>query len=262
MRLLARSGEGKLALSHIRHMAPGFGYTVEPHAFDGASALRIRDIWGFDPAAFMSAAPAWLAGANVGVVSARSGLRFRRDGTASFASTELDKVILADDAAIIELLAEDEVAGFASASDHIAILTTPVAPAPLFTVDLDSGGTLVPLAHGTVHGSAPDIGGDGLSRIANCLPAGAGARLAARHRSKALLTHDGAPAFGPLRRNGPYVIAGFGPLDIVLAPLLARLIAGGGTALEAEWAAAHHTQLRQPRPSVAEYHPRAVGAGA
>ena len=59
-----------------------------------------------------------------------------------------------------------------------------------------------------------------------------------------------------------FVVAALGTLDLILAPLIAGIIAERASGLEAEWAAAHGADLRQPRREVADFHPGLVAGGA
>ncbi|RDE10454.1 hypothetical protein [Pelagibacterium lacus] len=260
--LTAHGAASGAALSHIRHMLAGFGRVVEPlGAPAGTTRVRVRDVWQFHAAPFLAAAPAWLAGANAAMVNAASGLKLRKDGSASFGATPVDLVVLADDAAIVSRLAEAEVAAFAARVAHLDIATEPVAPlATPSIIDLDGGAQLAQDASGRLIGSAQDSDGRGLARITAALPEGVATRLAARGRSTRLLPHDGAPVLGPTRKNRLYVVAGLGRCDMALAPLVARLIVGKATPAEAEWAAAHGAELRQPRANVADFAPEWAGA--
>ncbi|SDG36478.1 hypothetical protein [Pelagibacterium luteolum] len=257
----ARSPAARNALSHMRHLMAGFGHAVEPaHAIPDSSAIRVRDAWAFDGDAFKGAAAPWLAAANVAIVNSASGLKVRRDGSASFGATNFDLVVLADDQSIVDRLSAEDVAGFASMANAIGIHTSPVPPmSNAVTIDLDSGATMLRDTTGKLIATAYDEDEKGLDRIRASMPRTIAPRLAAKTRFKCLHTHDGAPVIGTPRRSRMFIIAGLGALDLVFAPMLARLIAGDASGVEAEWAAAHAADLRQPRVEVAEYVPGRLG---
>lgn len=249
--ILARTPAARVAQSHMRHMAAGFGHAVEP---DGAAAIRVRDIWRFDAAAFAALAPQWLAASGVALADAAADLKIRKDGGSSIGDAGLDLVVLADDAAILAHLQTQEIAPFATRYDHLGIMTAPV-PGPRLPAiaDLDTMALLAQNENGQIVGMARDDDGKGLERIAHALPDSVAPRMAARTRPLRLLTHDAAPAFGTIRRGKLFVAAGLGGLDIVLAPLVAEAIADAASGPDLQWAAAHGLGLRQPRADVAEY---------
>ena len=263
MRLSARSPDATIALSHIHRTADGFRVPLDPPvAAGGATILGLRDVRLFEPALLAAAAPAWLAGANVAMLNALDGLRLRRDGTASFGATAIDQVVLADDAAILDWLDADEIAHFARVEHWLGVETLPHRLARYRAgVDLDTGAVFAQSGDGVIRAAACDDDGSGFESIAASLAHDAAPRLAARTRFARLLTHDGAPAFGPTRRAKIFVIAGLGVLDLVLAPRLAAIIAGAADGIEAEWAAAHGADLRQPRRAVAEFAPGHIPGG-
>lgn len=253
----ARSPAARMALSHIRHLMAGFGHAVEPASADqDSAALRVRDAWAFDGDAFQAAAAPWLAATNVAVVNSGSGLKVRRDGTASFGTTNFDLVVLADDQSIADRLPSDDLAGFANMTGHVGIHTSPVSSmVTAVNIDLDTGATAFRGKTGNLIATAYDDDGKGIDRIRAGMPHDIAPRLAAKTRFRTLHTHDGAPVVGVPRRSGMFIIAGLGALDLVFAPMLARLIAGDASGVEAEWAAAHAADLRQPRAEVADYVP-------
>src|SRR5690606_37648561 len=113
MRVSARSPDASIALSHIHRTAEGFRTPLDPPASaDGAPACGLRDVWLFSPAPLVAAAPAWLASANVALLTALDGLKLKRDGSARFGAIAIDQVILADDAAILDWLDADDIAHF------------------------------------------------------------------------------------------------------------------------------------------------------
>ena len=263
MAMGARGEAGKAAMGHIGHIMMGHRLIVEPLPSAGAlSRMRVRDVWQSHSAAFLAVAARWLAASNVAVVHSRAGLKIRRDGRANFGATTIDLVVLADDAAILEWLGAEDIAGFARTGTRIGIQTTPVRQLEQkLMFDLDSGASWSQAPDGSLLGAASDGGDVGLGRLAAALPADLAPRLAAKAYRQTLVPHDGAPVIGRTRRGGVYIVSGLGPLDLMLAPMIAGLIAGTASGLEAEWAAAHGADLRQPRADVADYQPSLAQGG-
>lgn len=257
MRLSARSADATIALSHIHRTAEGFRLPLDPPVKSGdETVLGLRDVRLFDTAPLVAAAPAWLAASNVAVVSSAAGLKLKRDGSASFGATAIDQVILADDAAILGWLDPDDIAHFARIEHWLGIETLPRRHARYRAgIDLDTGAVFAQSGDGIIRAAVRDDDGEGFERIALSLAHEAPARLAAQTRFPRLVTHDGAPAFGPTRRAKVFVIAGLGVLDIALAPRLAAIIAGAASGIAAEWASVHGAGLRQPRRDIAEFVP-------
>lgn len=263
LRLQARSAEASLAMSHMHHMAEGFQCPVDrPRRTDDLTVMGLGDVWMFNPTPLLSAAASWLAAANVAMLHTLSGLKLRRDGTATFGTTVLDQVVLADDWAILELLDPEDIAQFARVEKWLGVETAPTRHRRHRAgIDLDTGALFAQSASGSIRAAGRDDDGKGMDRIALALAEDTPARLAARAHFSRLVTHDGAPVLGSPRRARPFVIAGLGVLDLALAPLAAAVIAGDAAAPEAKWAAAHGTNLRQPRREIAEFAPGHLAGG-
>ncbi|WP_421950873.1 hypothetical protein [Pelagibacterium sp.] len=264
MRVGARSAQAMIALSHMRHIAGGFGYPVDPIE-KTAHGMRVglRDVRSINAAALFAAAPSWLAATNVAVLSSVEGLKIRRDGGARFGATSIDQVILADDDAILRWLDADEIATFARIEHWAGIETAPQRLARYRAgFDLDTGTVFAQAGDGVIRAAARNDDGEALARIADCLSLDPAPRLAAQTSLTRLFSHDGAPVLGPTRRDKVFVVAGLGTLDLVLAPLIAGIVSGRASGLEAEWAAAHGADLRQPRREFADFHPGLVAGGA
>jgi hypothetical protein len=264
MRVLARSAEAVLALGHMRHLAEGFRYPVDPMEKDTSGTfMGLRDVRSIDASALLGAAPSWLSGSNVAVLNSMEGLKIRRDGSARFGATSIDQVILADDEAILQWVDADEIATFARIEHWAGIETAPQRHARYRAgFDLDTGTVFAQSGDGVVRAAARNDDGRALARIADCLALDPAPRLAAQTSLTRLFSHDGAPVLGPTRRDKMFIVAGLGTLDLILAPLIAGIIAERASGLEAEWAAAHGADLRQPRREVADFHPGLVAGGA
>jgi hypothetical protein len=264
MRVMARSAAAMVALGHIRHIADGWRYPVDPmEKTPVGTSVGLRDVRLLDGTALLGAAPSWLAASNVAVLHSIDGLKIRRDGSARFGATSIDRVILADDDAILQWLDADEISTFARIEHWAGIETAPQRQARYRAgFDLDTGTVFAQSGDGVIRAAARNDDGNALSRIADCLSLAPAPRLAARTSLTRLFSHDGAPVLGPTRRDKVFVVAGLGALDLILAPLVAGIVSGRASGLEAEWAAAHSADLRQPRREVADFHPGLVAGGA
>lgn len=246
--MTAGSPESKVALSHIRHMMEGFGHTITPEGTASPpGAMRIGDAWSIDIARFTRTVPGWLASSAVDIASFT--------GKADLPDTS--KIVLADDWAVLSVLATREIERIARIVPHLGIETAPVVPGSRrIVLDLESGASLAQSANGSIRGVAPDGDGAGLTRIAACLPPHARPRLMARTRFSRLLPRDGAPVIGPLGRTNHFAVMGLGGLDLLLAPVVARLVVDGASPAETAWAQAHGAGRR--RNGVAEFVPDAA----
>ena len=264
VRMFARSPEAATALSHMRHIADGFGYPADPvEKSPLGTSVGLRDVRMIDAGALHAAAPSWLTAANVAVLNSMDGLKIRRDGSARFGTTAIDQVILADDDAIVQWLDPDEIGTFARLETWTGVETAPQRHARYRAgFDLDTGAVFAQASDGVVRAAARNDDGKALTRIADCLTLDPAPRLAAQSGFTRLCSHDGAPVLGPTRRGKLFVVAGLGVLDLVLAPLVAGIISERASGLEVEWAAAHGADLRQPRREVAEFHPGRLAGGA
>ncbi|WP_417580479.1 hypothetical protein [Pelagibacterium sp.] len=264
VRVLAHSIQASIALGHMRHVAEGFRQPIDPiETSPHGTSMGLRDVSLIDSSAFYQAAPAWLAASNVAVLNSVDGLKIRRDGTARFGTTSIDQVILADDNAIIEWLDADDISQFARIEHWSGVQTASQKAARYRAgIDLDTGTVFSQTGDGVIHAAARNDDGKALLRIADCLALDSAPRVAARTEFARLFSHDGAPMLGPTRRGKIYVVAGLGPLDLILAPLIAGIVCERASGIEAEWAAAHGADLRQPRSEVAEFHPGLVAGEA
>ncbi len=259
----AHTADAIAAIGHMRGIMAGLGYLIEPvSSAKGQLSVTIGDARIFNPGRLVEAFAQWLAKENVAVVNSARGLKVRKDGTANFGATTIDKVVLADDEAIIEWLSDEEIATFGHVEPFVGIASAPMRMLERrLLFDLDNGAALCQFSGGSIQGAAIDADGLGLERIAHCLPKGVTGRLAGQTQFRRIVPHDGAPILGATRRARTFSIAGLGGLDLMLAPVLARSIVGTGTADEAEWVASHGADLRQPRSNVAEFISHPAGRG-
>jgi len=254
---------GSEALSHMRHVAMGFGYAVERlpsgAAFAAGDAYRLRDAVLLRRAEIEPLLAAWLEKAGVGQLAARDvGVTLRRDGTAriAYAGTNLEAVqaVLADDAAIVTYLDAPERDRTLALHHVTALLTEPthslqatvmIYPDRGVTLSRNRGGGVVALGSG-----APEIA---LAQIGRCLTGRSPLRRAGQRIFRTVTTADGAPLVGPARGIKAVVIAGLGVGGAFLAPAVARLIAGTANQKEHDYFAAREAGRGNARSLVTDY---------
>ena len=248
-----------IALSHMRHMALGFGYAVERILADSpvqepGAAFRFEDAVRLDRAALDAPLRRWLAQHKVRVVEASEGaLHLQPDGALGQDGTgpwRAGEAVLADDAAILAY-AEAELPGSRlHAVGRTSLVTTPAAPlaAPVLAF-LDRGVWLsqpvLPGRRNPLWALAAGGGETSLSRIGSCLGGLGPVRRAGQRGFRSLDSIDGAPVLGPLR-DRLTVVAGFGTIGAFLAPALARHLAGRSSTEEAAYFAAQAPRAAEP----------------
>lgn len=242
--VIAATGfEAETALSHLRHLAAGFGCATEPVApapGDGAKAIRMRDVEWIDHLSLSAVLPAWLQTAGVKSITPQAaGLSIRRDGSGRVHDRTIDCVILADDDAMIAHIAPEILDETARAVKALAVLSEPAPRQPMpHVMRLDSAASVFQRADGGMLAHAPDPDGFGETRIVKALSMLADVRRAAYVSHDLLLSHDGAPLIGPMRQTRVWAMSALGHLDLALAPMLARFVAGVASADEMEWCVA------------------------
>lgn len=243
-------------LRHIHHIASGFGLTVErPSGFvnELGLALMFRDCHRVPAPAVRLAMLEWLGKSGVTIVHDLDRLSIRRSGAGKLGELEIDQVILADDDAIRTCLGGDQVAVFAQPLPMQTILAQSQAPLPRAVImDLDRGVTLSQRNDGALEILAPDVDGGALEMAAQCLPPAVRPKLAAQAAFTRLVTHDGAPVIGPVRGNGPYIIAGLESFALAFAPVVARDLLGTAARHERKWLDVHRAGQKMPRENAAE----------
>ncbi|GGA54141.1 FAD-dependent oxidoreductase [Pelagibacterium lentulum] len=256
--VIAASGlEAETALSHLRHLAAGFGFATEPVApapGDGTNAIRMRDVEWIDHIWLSTYLPAWLETTGVrSILPQVAQLSIKRDGSGRIEDRSVDCVILADDDAMIAHIAPEILAEVAQTTSALAVLSEPSPRQSMAHVmRLDSATSIYQQADGSLLCHALDPDGFGETRIANAFAASANTRQAARVRYERLLSHDGAPLIGSMRQFRVWTMSALGGLDLTLAPMLARFVAGVASAEEMEWCVARRPTRSFDRSSVAE----------
>ncbi len=257
--LVAHSDASRTLLSHIRHIASGFGIAAERETRGGIEACRLRDSALIDPVRLAELAAPWLAGSGVAWLPARNAeVTLRRDGGVRIRSGETSleaaQAVLADDDSLLAHFGD-----LLEGAIFTSILTEPAARlrAPL-QHHLDSGVTLLQHGAGQITAIAP---GEADSAAATTAAALAGQmRRAGEVSYRILATADGGPLFGALRPSRVIAIGGFGAIAPFLAPAIARVLAGAASEPEAAYFSA-----RSPgkgRGAAADIGPRPMAVAA
>ena len=258
---VAETSEGADALSHMRHLAEGFGIGMERTQSPaiGGTAYTLQDAVLLHRATVEPAIMAWLAKAGVGLLTGREGsVTIRRDGSARLehagATIEAQHAVLADDAAILAHLEVDERDRTLAVLPAMVILTEPTGPLPspaMLYVDRDV--TLMRSRSGAVTGIGIGRTEDAIERIGGCLAGRGPLRRAGQHVFRTVTTVDGAPLVGAARGLKATVLAGLGPSGAFLAPAIARRVAGAATEAEQAWFATHEAGRGNARAQAAEF---------
>jgi hypothetical protein len=261
----AETPRGRQGLAYMRHVAAGTGYAVErlaPGALGpNREGLIVRDAMQVHRSRLEPALDAWLD--QVGVerrAVADVSTVMQPDGNVQIISggesVEAETAILADDAAIIDHLAAEQVASLFDIENRAVVVTEPTMAlsAPMM-MQVDQGLVLTQLASRSIVASSPgDV--DALSlRLGVLLSGHQSLRRAGQSRAQVLVSRDRAPIVGRLEIAGPVMLAGLGASGVFLAPAIARLIAGDGRPEEAAYFAAHAPTRTLAPSEVAEYGP-------
>jgi hypothetical protein len=237
------------ALSHFRHIATGLGHMVERLADTpdgGGMALRIRDVTRLSPAPFLANMRDWTYRIGVEWVEDANALTLRRNGTAQLGEMAIDRLVLADDAAMLSRLGPTSRNEIGKSREHVAYIAERRHGVDDPHLMVPAGTLLSPLRDGTLAIFADNANGLADARVAACLPDGAVIRRAAQRQYRQFRTHDGAPVTGTPKGSRLYVTAGLGMLDIALAPVIARHICGEAHGFEAEWCAMRSPAREMP----------------
>ncbi len=236
----AQSPAGVEALSHMRHVAAGYGYALERLATRSGILLRARDAILLDRRRCNPVLPKWCQSLMVHLAEPDTAvLNFRRDGTLRLEvngrAAEAQRAILADDGDILACLRGPNPEWLVPDA-QTSILTEPLTrPEPL-TIHADTGITAVPQPGGALAMVIPGNGSEATSTAGSVLREPT--RIAGRSTYGRVVVRDGGPFVGPLRNPRATVIAGFGMLGAFMSPALARHLAGVATETEAAYFAA------------------------
>ncbi len=219
------------ALDHLAHLAIAHGHQIR----------RTAGGWAFRQIAQLrpdrDKLDAWLASLGVAFT----------ENPAAIAG----QIVLADDAALLEHLAEAERPPQLVAQAMMATLIVSPRPASLPVQRFVDRG--VTLAWQPGHALLGLVSGDSDSeaRLASTLTGPFPMKRLATTRYRRMITADGAPLIGRLAPSKFSIIAGLGDAGAFLAPALARCLAGQPNAGEAAWFAAHEPS--RPRAAIADF---------
>ena len=229
VRVVADRTDTKTALAHIAATAQGYGQSSKDGLFPHIVRL---------------AAPVSLVQSRVVTVGREAAtVEFDRAGVAELVlagePSEVGQIVMADDAALLELVPAKQRPAQLAAQAMTGTLTAPTrrlaAPVMLFPdrgVSLQQRPDLSILA---LASGDSDVD----ARLASALPGPFPVqRVASTHFRRTAIT-DGAPLIGRVDPSGLVLIAGLGDAAIFLAPLIARSLAGTAGADERAWALAH-----------------------
>lgn len=249
------------ALSHIRHMATGFGLTIEPAATSLIGATRsgivIRDAIRLNLPMLEPALDRWMAQQGVIFLSSDK-ISVAMDGSAVVThggeQIEAINTVLADSSAIIAHLPLRQWPTLLQRVHTSTILTTPAQPlASQVMADLDSGATLIQQEEGGIAGTGQGDLASFSRHLQHLLGTQRQVELAGQTAYPLLETSDGAPAVGRAAGAGTDVIAGFGSLGAFMAPALARWLAGNPSQTEADYFARRLVNRNAAKMPVADY---------
>jgi hypothetical protein len=231
------------ALSHIRQMAMAFDIACErlpPSALGtGRDGVILRDAIRLDRPVFEAGADGWLDRQGVARLRAET-VRIAEDGSAEIITAEgahaASQSVLADDAAILDLLPPGQWPGLLLKRPSATILTAPTKPlaAPVM-LEVQTGMLLTQHAEGGIAG----VGRGDIARVSAHFQAllgrGRQTEQAGQTIYTSLATRDGAPAVGRVGGTGADIVAGLGLGAAFLAPALARWLAGAASPEEARY---------------------------
>lgn len=241
---LCDTEESAAALSHMWHVALGFGLAVERRTVAGVSrgiAFRSRDVALLDRAALGAALAGWhaklslqrLDAGNTNAVIGRDGsVRLHAGGQ----TIEAAHAVLADDAAVAA-----HVDG-ATADPVLRLLPTTVmateptrrlaAPVMIY---IDRGVSLLRGPGGSLLATSIGRGDTAPARVGSCLAGHGPLKRVGQRVFRSVVTRDGGPLVEPRPGRGASLVAGLGMGGAFFAPALARLFAGAASADEAAY---------------------------
>jgi hypothetical protein len=250
------------ALSHMRHMATGFGIATEPTATallaPGHAGITLRDAVRLNRAVLEPALESHLQQAGVERIAPQR-FTIAPDGSATLTAGDVEfearQTILADDDAILAHLPKAQWPGLIMAHPSASILATTrqKLAAPLM-LDIQSGAILLQQAETGIAAIGREDLADFCNRLGHLLGQTRQIELAGQTSFTTLLTRDGAPAVGRIGGVGADIIAGMGMAGIFLVPALARWLCGDASARENDWFGARIVS-RSEQNAVGDYAP-------
>lgn len=258
------------ALSHVRHMAQGFGLAADPVSASQIGPDRkgvvIRDAIRINRPGLEAGLDRWLEQAGVRRLSpqkvdiATDGSTEILSGGAAYGATQ---AVLAEDDAIMAWLPLRQWPGLLQRRHCASILTTPTrALAATLMVDLNSGAVLTQQAEGGIAAFGPGDLATFSGHLQTLLGQERQVEQAGQTAFQTLETSDGAPALGRVAGVGADVVAGLGAIGAFLAPALARWLCGEASAPESAWFQARLVNRNGKSAPVGDYLPGRTGVVA
>ena len=242
VRIVADRPATATALAHMTHIALGYGIATRDGTFSAISRLTGE----------ITLTDSKVQSVDTGAVT----LNFAKSGAASLTiageAAEIGQIVLADDAAILDLLPEAQRPAQLIAEAMTATLTAPARrlAAPIVRYP-DRGVVLAQRPDLSIHALVSgdrDVEARLASSLSGPFPL---SRFATTHYRR-LTTSDGAPLLGRLKPSKLFVIAGLGDAGAFLAPPIARLLSGVPRDDERAWLVAHDPS-RPSRTAIADF---------
>lgn len=251
------------ALSHMRHMAQGFGIAAEPTppSLLGGSrtGIRLRDAVRLNRAILEPAIETWLERSGVLCLNPET-VTIESDGSAVLgtggAPLHARQAILADDDAIIAHLPRGQWPALLFRQQAASILAiSPARLAAPIMLDIHSGLTLIQRENGLAAiglGKMGRVSGQTRTLLDQNHPL----EQSGQTSFAVLATSDGAPAVGRAGGTGADIVAGMSMSGAFLAPALARWLCGESARQEeAAWFGARLVSRAEKPASVGEFMP-------
>ena len=243
------------ALGHIAHLSMGHGMagqsTGPVHVFREVALLHADALsQKFQP---------WLGSLGVTLAdSDAASLRFLKSGAAELSLSgepvAAAQIVLADDAALLDLLPEEQRPERLAVQAMIATLTAPTRRLSSPVVRYSDRGITLLRRPGDSVLALIDGDADAEARLASTLPGPFPLARLATSRFRRVASRDGAPVTGRLKPSKLTILAGLGDASAFFAPAVARLLAGAPSDDEKRWFAARDP-ARPSRELVAEFSP-------
>lgn len=263
----AEGYKAREAVSHIRHMARGFGIDAEPAPPSLIGPERtgviLRDAVLLSRPVLEPALDLWLSQEGVERLAPDS-IDIAHDGSATLVSADRTigarQTILADDEALARLLPPEQWPDLLRHRLGASLLTTPTRPlgAPVM-VEMHSGTTLSQSDEGGIAATGPGDLSSFADHFHTLLGRARPVEQVGQTAFWTIHTRDGAPAVGRVAGVGADIVAGLGMSDAFFAPALARWLTENSTPAETAWFSARLVSRPvDPNSPVADFIP-AIG---
>jgi hypothetical protein len=234
------------ALDHIGHIAAAYRQTARP----------MPGGWRFGGVTLVPSAGtrllAWLEGLGVDFVADDTPAIVLTDGRARLGGVEAQDIVVADDAAVLDLSESLRPRGLSATPMTMTLIDRAPASGQSLRFHPDRGVTVLP-RDGKTSLVRVRHDGDTAMRLASVLEGPFPIQRLATAQYRVASSIDGAPVIGRRIATGPFVIAGLGDATAFFAPAVARLLTGNPSAEEAAWLSMHRPA--DARPGIAEFAP-------